>query len=302
MSGKAPNLFILGAPKCGTTSLARWLEQHPHVFMSPIKEPHYYSADLANRTIQSADRYARLFDGVTEAHRAIGEASTWYLFSQEAVANIEREHPGARYVVMTRDPVAMAHSLYHHNRRVLHEDQPTFEAAWRLQEQRAAGQHLPRDCTEPAFLQYFAACSLGYLLQRLYEQVPAERVLHVPLEWMQEDPAREYRRVLSHLGVDDDGREDFPPANEARGHRSRMLQKALRLGGRMRVALGVNKGFGLGRLNERAQAKETLSPEFRAELEAAFADERALREQFVAEAADGAANSHPNAADEKVHP
>ena len=302
MSGKTPNFFILGAPKCGTTSLARWLEQHPQVFMSPIKEPHFYSTDLANRSVQSSERYTRLFDGVTEAHRAIGEASTWYLFSHEAVANIEQEHPGSRYIVMTRDPVAMAHSLYHHNRRVLHEDQPTFEAAWRLQEQRAAGRHLPRDCTEPAFLQYFSACSLGSLLQRLYEQVPAERVLHVPLEWMQEDPARQYRRVLGHLGVDDDGREDFPPANEARGHRSRLLQKALRLGGRVRVALGINKGFGLGRLNERAQAKETLSPEFRAELEAAFADERALREQFVAEAADGAANSHPNAAYEKVHP
>ncbi len=252
--------------------------------MSPIKEPHYYSADLANRTIQSADRYARLFNGVTEAHRAIGEASTWYLFSQEAVANIEREHPEARYVVMTRDPLAMAHSLYHHNRRVLHEDQPTFEAAWRLQEQRAAGRHLPRDCTEPAFLQYFAACSLGSLLQRLCDQVSAERVLHVPLEWMQKDPAREYRRVLSHLGVDGDGREDFPAANEARGHRSRMLQKALRLGGRMRVALGVNKGFGLGRLNERAQAKETLAQEFQSELEAAFENERALRQRLMTKA------------------
>ncbi len=270
--------------------------------MAPIKEPHYYSTDLGNRTILSADRYAGLFEGVTEVHRAIGEASTWYLFSKEAVANIERERPRARYVVMTRDPVAMAHSLYHHNRRVLHEDQPTFEAAWRLQQDRAAGRHLPKDCTEPAFLQYFAACSLGSLLQRLYAQVPAERVLHVPLEWMQADPSREYRRVLNHIGVDDDGREHFPPANEARGHRSRLVQKALRLGGRIRVALGINKGFGLGRLNERAQAKETLSPEFRAELEAAFADERALRDRFVAEAADRAGNSEPNAAEVKVQP
>ena len=283
MSGEAPNFFILGAPKCGTTSLARWLEQHPQVFMSPIKEPHYYSTDLANRSIQSADRYARLFDGVTEAHRAIGEASTWYLFSQEAVAKIEREHPGGRYIVMTRDPVAMAHSLYHHNRRVLHEDQSTFEAAWRLQEERAAGRHLPVDCTEPAFLQYFAACSLGSLLRRLYEQVPAERVLHVPLEWVQKDPVREYQRVLSHLGVDDDGRENFPPANEARGYRSRVLQRALRFGGRLRLALGINRGLGLGRLNERPREKERLHPEFLQRLESAFAEERALLDAFVEE-------------------
>ncbi len=270
--------------------------------MSPMKEPHYYSTDLANRTIQSANRYAKVFEGVTEAHRAIGEASTWYLFSQEAVTNIEREHSGARYIVMTRDPVAMAHSLYHHNRRVLHEDQLTFEAAWRLQEQRAAERHLPRDCTEPAFLQYFAACSLGSLLQRLYEQVPAERVLHVPLEWMQKDPAPEYRRVLSHLGVDDDGREDFPPANEARGHRSRVLQKTVRLGGRVRVALGINKGLGLSRLNERVQPKEALSPEFRGELDQAFIFERELREHFVAAAADRDGDTQSRVIGEQVQP
>lgn len=274
MSGKAPNFFILGAPKCGTTSLARWLEQHPQVFMSPIKEPHYFSADLANRTIQSAERYARLFDGVTEAHRAIGEASTWYLFSQEAVANIEQEHPGARYIVMTRDPVAMAHSLYHHNRRVLHEDQPSFEAAWRLQEERAAGKSLPPDCVEPAFLQYKAACSLGSLLERLYERVPAERVLHIPLERIQADPHTEYRWVQRFLGLPDDGRETFPPANEARGHRSRLLQRLIRFGGRARVALGIQRGFGLARLNDKAQPKEKTSDAFRAELEDAFSEER----------------------------
>lgn len=281
MSGKTPNFFILGAPKCGTTSLVRWLEQHPQVYVSPIKEPHYYCTDLDNRRMKSADRYARLFKGVTGSHRAVGEGSTWYLFSREAVANIEREVRGARYIVMTRDPVAMAHSLYHHNRRVLHEDQSTFEAAWRLQEERAAGRHLPKDCVEPAYLQYFSACSLGSLLQRLYQQVPEERVLHVPLEWMQNDPRREYRRVLSHIGVDDDGRTEFPPANEARGHRSRMMQKVLRLGGRMRVALGINRTFGLARLNDRAQPKEALAPEFCEELEAAFVAERALLEQLV---------------------
>lgn len=283
---RQPNFFILGAPKCGTTSLACWLGQHPRVFMSPIKEPHFYSRDLANRTVSNARRYERLFRRARSTHRAVGEASTWYLFSDEAVVNIEREHPDARYIVMSRDPIDMAHSLYNHNRRVLHEDQSSFEAAWRLQEERLAGRYVPKYCTEPAFLQYRTACSLGSLLERLYDHISGARLLHVPLEWVQEDPAREYRRVLAHLGVDDDGREVFPPANKARGHRSRLLQKALRLGGRVRVALGFDKGFGLGQLNERPQAKAPLSTAFQAELEAAFADERMLREKFVAREAE----------------
>jgi len=273
--------FIVGAPKCGTTSLARWLEQHPQVFMSPIKEPHFYSTDLANRSVQSSERYTRLFDGVTEAHRAIGEASTWYLFSHEAVANIEQEHPGARYIVMTRDPVAMAHSLYHHNRRVLHEDQPTFEAAWQLQEERAAGRLIPRSCTEPAFLQYKAACSLGSLLERLYTQISDNRVLHIPLEWVRNNPGSQYRRTLAFLGLDDDGREAFPVANEARGHRSPLAQRLLRLGGRIRTGLGFNRGFGLARLNEQARPKAILTREFQLELEYVFKEEQSRLAGFI---------------------
>ena len=41
-----PNFFIIGAPKCGTTSLAAWLAEHPAIYMSQIKEPHYFSSDL----------------------------------------------------------------------------------------------------------------------------------------------------------------------------------------------------------------------------------------------------------------
>jgi len=277
-----PNFFILGAPKCGTTSLARWLTDHPEVFLSPVKEPHYFSTDLTNRSVKSPRQYELQFDGVKDAHRAVGEASTWYLYSKEAVPNIERECPNARYIVMTRDPVEMAHSLYHHNRRVLHEDQPTFEEAWALQEERATGRRIPGSCVEPAFLQYKEACSLGSLLERLYATVPEERVLHIPLERMQADPAGEYQRVLSFLGVDDDGRTEFPAANEARGHRSRVLQQLIRLGGKTRQALGI-RGVGLARLNDKSEPKEALSDSFRAELEEAFAEEREKLRQWTRE-------------------
>lgn len=269
-----PCFFILGAPKCGTTSLARWLEANPQIFLSPVKEPHFFSTDLANRNITSEAAYRRLFRGAGPECLALGEASTWYLFSEEAVPAIERMCPVARYIVMTRDPVEMAHSLYHHNRRVLHEDQPSFGEAWALQEERSAGRRIPSECAEPAFLQYQAACSLGSLLQRLYDYVPKERVLHIPLENIRLRPGLEYRRALSFLGVEDDGRTEFHPVNEARGYRSGLVQRLIHAGANTRQALGVNRGFGLARLNEKPKPKELLSASFRAELEIAFAAER----------------------------
>jgi Sulfotransferase family len=67
-----PNFFILGAPKCGTTSLAVWLSEHPHIYM-PQKEPHFFNTDH-RRFLNSRVGYERLFAGANERHRVVGEA------------------------------------------------------------------------------------------------------------------------------------------------------------------------------------------------------------------------------------
>lgn len=277
-----PDFFILGAPKCGTTSLVHWLETHPQVFLSSVKEPHFFSTDLANRGVSSEAAYRRLFDVASSKKLAVGEASTWYLFSKDAVPNILRAVPEARFIVMTRDPVEMARSLHHHVVRQLHEDEPDFARAWALQTDRRAGHNIPRDCTEPAFLQYGAACSLGAQVARLLRHASADRVLHIPLEGLRDDPAHHYRGVLAFLGVRDDGRQSFGLSNPARGHRSRTLQRVLRLGHRARLALGVRRGLGLARLNERRQDKAPLDPALRTELAAYFAEDQTVLHNALA--------------------
>src|SRR5262245_35065298 len=84
---KKPTFFIIGAPKCGTTSLAAWLADHPDIFMSPTKEPHYFNTDH-KRYLNSLAGYEQLFEDATDRHSAVGEASVWYLYSANAVENI----------------------------------------------------------------------------------------------------------------------------------------------------------------------------------------------------------------------
>lgn len=285
-SSSAIRFFILGAPKCGTTSLAHWLDEHTNVFMSPVKEPHFYSTDLANATIASRSQYESLFDEVGPEHRAIGEASTWYLASEEAVPNILRDYPDALFIVMTRDPIEMARSLHHHNLRVLHEDEPDFAKAWGLQEIRRAGEHLPPDCVEPMFVQYGQACLLGRHMERLLSLVERDRVLHVPLEGLKDDPGHQYRRVLEFLGCEDDGRTVFSVANQARGTRSRLLQKLLRAGAKLRLTLGIKKGFGLARLNEREKKKSEIETQTLEMLSVYFADDQRLLRELSFQLAD----------------
>src|ERR1700724_3338547 len=55
-SPKIPNFFIVGAPKAGTTALYAYLDQHPQVYMSPLKEPNYFAAELRPENFIAADR------------------------------------------------------------------------------------------------------------------------------------------------------------------------------------------------------------------------------------------------------
>ena len=82
MASAWPNLFIVGAAKAGTTSLAYYLSQHPDVFMSKLKEPHHFSAvrpdgKFAHAVPVVADQssYLQLFQGA-DGFRYRGEAST----------------------------------------------------------------------------------------------------------------------------------------------------------------------------------------------------------------------------------
>ena len=113
-----PNFFIVGAAKAGTTSLYRYLEQHPQVYMPNLKEPNYFSR-LGERNgpqrfvevVSDEDTYLSLFEGAA-GYPAVGEASTSYLGLEETADAIHAQVPEARIMMVLRDPIERAHSHY----------------------------------------------------------------------------------------------------------------------------------------------------------------------------------------------
>lgn len=275
-----PRFFIIGGPKCGTTSLALWLAEHPSVFMSLPKEPHYFNFDMNNRNVTTEENYLKLFKNAGDSINVIGEASTWYLYSSVAVEEIERRFPNSKYIVMVRDAASMAESLYYHNVRHLHEDALSFEVAWNLQKERSRGNKVPSGCADPAFLQYKRACSLGAQVQRLLSIVPARRVLIIDLADLKDCPKREYQRVMRFLDLNGD-RECFFPENEARVPRSLFVQRIMMFGGEIRRAIGLRKGFGLMRFNEKKIIKKRMSKSFYDCINEDFREDKELLKEMI---------------------
>ena len=116
-----PNFFIIGAAKSGTTSLYKYLTGHPQVFMSPVKEPCFFSTGLGGADdplgpepptlIRDWDAYRQLFAAVT-TETAIGETSANYVYEPQTAARIHRYLPEARLIVSLRDPIDRAYSHF----------------------------------------------------------------------------------------------------------------------------------------------------------------------------------------------
>jgi len=110
---RKPNFFIVGAPRCGTTSLWTYLKGHPDVFMSAEKELYFFDSDLWEwkKPAPSPGEYLSHFSEAA-GQKIVGEASPSYLRSQRAAKGIKAFSPGAQIIIMLRNPLDVMHSLH----------------------------------------------------------------------------------------------------------------------------------------------------------------------------------------------
>jgi hypothetical protein len=224
---KAPDFFILGAPKCGTTSLAVYLREHPRAFMCEPKEPDFFDSDAPKRSPCTLESYLGLFrDADPSRHLAVGEASTGYLFSRAAVPAILEFEPKARFIVMLRDPVEMAQALHSEQVYSGYEDLRDFEAACRAEPDRKAGRRVPRGCPNPQKLLYSEWCRLGEQVERLLSRVDPSRVHFILFEDFAARTRESYEAALGFLDLPGDGRASFPRVRSNRKVRFLHLHRA----------------------------------------------------------------------------
>jgi len=214
-----PTFFIVGAPKSGTTALDSYLADHPSIHMARPKEPHYFATDLPRYRDVSTERdYIRLFDASGEK-KAGGDASVFYLYSKEAIRLIRQFDPGARLILMLRNPIDIVHSFHSQLLFGGDEEIKSFAEAWHATAARKAGERIPKHCRAKELLYYDEIALLGNQLERVLAEFPREQVHVIFFEDFAADTRREYRRVLEFLRIPDDGRMEFPRINANRRHR-----------------------------------------------------------------------------------
>jgi len=202
-----PNFLIIGSAKSGTTSLYKYLKQHPEVYMSPIKETEFFVFEgeqldfrvpehPPRQTITRLEDYVNLFQGVT-TETAVGEVCPAYLYYYaKAAARIKKYTPQAGLVVILRNPVDRAYSQFLHLLRDGYETKSDFNTALAAEEGRIAdhwawGWHYTR---------------VGYYYRQLkyyYELFPENQISVFLYRDFKNNPEDMLKRLFRFLRVND---------------------------------------------------------------------------------------------------
>jgi len=227
-------IFIVGAPRCGTTTLARFLKQHPRINFPAIKEPHFFAQhdlrDLSDEELkkQIESEYLKRFFRADSDRRVGADGSVTYLYKPEQLEPILRVWPDSRFVIALRNPLTMLPSLHKRLIYVGEETIAKFSDAWAAVPERAAGRRIPRTCTDPRLLRYDEAGRFGTYLERLYASVGKERCLVVIFDDLTANPAEQYRRLMGFIDLEPQAEIDFSPRRQGHSVRFPWLQRLLK--------------------------------------------------------------------------
>ena len=218
-SKNMPNFLIVGAAKAGTTSLYEYLRQHPDIFMPEWKELSFFIGDPCGplHRVKKARYYDKVF---ADAHgyRAVGEASTSYLFD-EAAAGIIRDQLGEiKIIIILRDPVAMSYSLYNQQVRKEGETCVSFESALEAEEKRRQSLNFRQRCYGWHANYYYYQRGLYFeQVKRYLDTFGQERVMIILFDELTAATVKTVQKVYTFLGVEDNFVPDIKVHNPAGG-------------------------------------------------------------------------------------
>lgn len=223
-----PNFLIVGAAKSGTTSLFAHLAQHPDIYVPVVKEPCFFTEQGATRVATTVPEYEALFAGRT-AEKAIGEASTTYLYDADAPRRIAALlGDRVKIIIMLRNPAERAYSLWGHYYYQVGLEKLPFPEALRAEEERIASPAFNARWTHHhGNYRYFSSGLYYEQVKRYLDIFGPDRVLVHIFEEFSRNPGHVCRKTFEFLGVDPSFEPVLEKQNVSPGFRSSLLQRIL---------------------------------------------------------------------------
>jgi hypothetical protein len=238
-----PDFLVAGVPKAGTTALHAALAPHPGLYLSQIKEPKFFLTDGPPPTrggpgdaltyrehVWERDKYEALFDAAPPGTLR-GEATPLYLYDPAALRRIRALIPGARLIVVIRDPVERAHSNWTHLWSAGLEPVGDFVRACAEEERRIAAGWA-------SFWHYCGLGRYGEQLEYAFSLFPPEQLLVLRYRLLIDDPVATLDKICGFLGVATGVLAAIPRENVTAHPEHTLAHRAVSLGMRASDAVG----------------------------------------------------------------
>jgi len=283
MSDSLPNLFIVGAPKCGTSALHHYLGQHPDIFMAGKKEVNFFGSDLTyENNPRSETHYLSNFSG-QNSHTFRGEASVSYFYSKKAAEEIFAFNPASKIIIMLRDPVEMMYALHSEHVFTGNEEIEDFGKALAVEEERKAGSEIYGRATPRECVYYREIAKYAHHIERYYKHFGSGKVHVILLDDLKSNVTGTYKKVLEFLGVDTGHQPEFKVVNPNKQYRNKTLRNFLsrppelvKSISRTLLPFRAFRRFlldGLWRINRWEMQRKKLPPDLKMELQGEFRSE-----------------------------
>ena len=232
---KKPNLFIVGHPRSGTSSLHSYLKQHPDIFMTAIKEPNFFSGDFRNESddfhkkklyfpYRTENQYLRLYK--KWMHEKIGgEASATYLCSKVTAQAISQFNPASKIIMMFREPVEFLYSFHSAARFALGEHLEDFQTAITAETDRRAGRGLAKRVITPSWLFYSNFVKYTEQINRFRACFDPDQIKILFFDDFKMNTPEIFKEVLEFLRVDSNFSPDLDIVNPNKQIRWPLLKK-----------------------------------------------------------------------------
>ncbi len=200
MSFKKLDFVIIGAMKAGTTSLFRYLQVHPDIYMLPEKEEGFFTSEIYLK--RGWDAFAQELFKNAPQDKLWGKASPVYLPDLSVPRLMQRLMPNIKVIVLLRNPVDRAFSHYKHNLRYKREDRKFLDAINSQLQEEILQQTRLLSGVSANRNSYIVTGEYGRLIQNYLKFIPKEQLLVIFTENLKRFPEKTYIEILKFLEVD----------------------------------------------------------------------------------------------------
>ena len=229
------DFLIVGTPKSGTTALQSYLSKHPEIFMPEFKELHFFGSEFKEKHSKyskslTTNEYSNLFKNGT-TNQLKGEASVFYLYSNDAHIHIKSFNPEMKIIVCFRHPVDFLISYHQDALYVEIENEKDFWKALALENKRKKGACIPKTTSFIKSLYYSELIDYASHLKQYISTFGKENVKVVFLfEELISNPQKEYKSILNFLNVTDTdfSLEQFEKVNPRRNIKNKSINNLIK--------------------------------------------------------------------------